>query len=101
LIQPPVAINGANVLSVADLSETSSTGLTRHIVKGRDVTDFASLAIAQYEGDPGFYLLYCDENWNTITDTYHDTMVAAIAQATFEFGPIVFADLDVEEASEQ
>ena len=95
-MKPPRAIDGATVLRFADLSTTSRTGKTRHIVHGREATNFAALAIAQYQSDPGFYLFYCDGDWNTITDTYHDTIDAAIAQAQFEFGSVAFSDAEPE-----
>jgi hypothetical protein len=89
---PPRLLDNARVLRFADISTSPPTGRTRHVVQGRDVTDFAALAIAQYDSDPGFYLFYCDEAWNPITDTYHETMDAAIEQAEFEFGSVAFLD---------
>jgi hypothetical protein len=41
-------------------------------------------------GDPGIYLLYCDHDWNAVTDTYHDDRDHAIAQAEYEVGPLRF-----------
>jgi hypothetical protein len=93
---PPTAIDGAKVVRFADLSTTSPTGKTRHVVEGKEATDFAGLAIAQYRSGPGFYLFYCDDEWNAITDTYHDTIDAAIEQAEFEFGSIAFSGPDSE-----
>jgi hypothetical protein len=90
----PLTIDGAKVLSIADLSDSRRTSNTRHVVNGVERADFAALAIAQYDANPGFYLFYCDEDWNTITDTYHDTIEGAVAQARFEFEPVVFTDLN-------
>ena len=96
MMEPPRVLDGAKVLSVADLSHAVATGRTRHTVAGKAVNNFASLALAQYEDDPGIYLLYCDDNWNVVTDTYHDSTDAAIAQAEFEFGPLRFVNIDAD-----
>ncbi|MDX2037827.1 MAG: hypothetical protein SFX72_14340 [Isosphaeraceae bacterium] len=62
------------------------TGRTRHVVGGELAPTPAELRIARYEGDPGCCLLYCDETGAEITDTYHDSVAAAIDQAEWEFG---------------
>jgi hypothetical protein len=62
------------------------TGRTRHVVGGELAPTPAELRIAQHGGDPGYYLLYCDEAGAEITDTRHDSVAAAIAQAEWEFG---------------
>ena len=61
------------------------TGHTRHHVKGELATHFSELRIAKYEDVPGYYLFYCDEQGNELTDTYHDTLEEAIEQARLEF----------------
>jgi hypothetical protein len=63
------------------------------MVAGREVHDFAALALAKYDADPGVYLLYCDKDWNVVTDTYHDDIESAIAQAEFEFELLQFTDV--------
>lgn len=92
--RPPFFIGPAKVLKFADLSASSTTGATRHVVGGGEVTEFAALAIAQYPSDSGFYLFYCDERWEVVTDTYHESIRAAIEQAEFEFDPVAFVDLE-------
>ena len=42
------------------------------------------------------YLFYCDVAWNSVTDTYHDSMESAVEQAEFEFGPLKFIDVSEE-----
>lgn len=88
--KPPERIDGAKVLQVATLEDSTATGRTRHVVAGRDVTTFATLVLAQYDHDSGINLFYCDENWNPVTDTYHDDLEHAVAQAEFEFDPVAF-----------
>jgi hypothetical protein len=87
----PADIDGATVLQVADLSGTVATGRTRHVVDGADAGPFAGLAIAQYDGESGVYLFYCDPEWRAITDTFHETIEDAVKQAEFEYGAVSFA----------
>ncbi len=93
MMAPPSTINGATVLCVSDVSRAASTGRTRHVVGSQEASDFAALAIVKYDVDPGVYLFYCDEDWNAITDTYHENIEDAIKQAAFEFGPLEFIDV--------
>jgi hypothetical protein len=39
----------------------------------------------RYEGQDGFFLLYCDESGEEMTDTWHRTLDDALDQAEFEF----------------
>jgi hypothetical protein len=45
----------------------------------------AGLAICQYQNDNAYYLFYCDECWNNLTDTWHQSLDDAKAQAQFEY----------------
>lgn len=92
----PEHIDGARVLLATDLSTSISTGETRHVVGDDERNDFAALAVAQYEEEDGVYLLYCDDDWDAITDTHHDSVEQAITQAESEFGPLRFRDLRAE-----
>jgi hypothetical protein len=89
----PSTLDGAAVICVADLTESAPTGRTRHSVAGLEVGGFASLAIAKYPQDSGFYLFYCDAEWAVITDTYHDSVTKAVDQAEFEFSGVQFTEL--------
>jgi hypothetical protein len=62
-----------------------ATGRTVHRYRGEMLPKPASLAVARIGDDPGFYLLYFDESRKRMTDTYHETLDGAFAQATFEF----------------
>jgi hypothetical protein len=42
------------------------------------------LAICQYQDGDGVYLFGCDQDWTSITDTWHATFDDAMAQAEFE-----------------
>lgn len=70
------------------------TGKTRHtqghllpegIVRGAELPTPCELLIAQLPPDDGYYLLYLDSTGTEITDTYHDTLEEAFAQAKWEF----------------
>ncbi len=61
------------------------TGNTRHYIAGRLMSPPASLSIEQFPGEPGYYLLYFDSEGSELTDTYHESLDNAMAQAEFEF----------------
>ena len=43
------------------------------------------LAICRYDGEDGYYLVFCDALWEAVTDTWHETLEAAMRQAEFEY----------------
>jgi hypothetical protein len=67
------------------------TGNTRHYFGAPDDPNRvaapvpAMLRIVQYDGEWGFYLFYCGDDGVEFTDTLHETVDAAKAQAEFEF----------------
>ena len=61
------------------------TGNCEHYVAGELFGPAAGLAICRYEGQAGFYLFGCDENWGTVSDTWHETLEEAKGQAEFEY----------------
>jgi hypothetical protein len=88
---PPETLDGAGVLQFASLARSQPSGKTRHGAGGVEASLFAAVAIARYEDDPSnVYLFYCDRSWNVVTDTSHEDVAAAIAQANFEFGLLRF-----------
>jgi hypothetical protein len=62
------------------------TGNTVHRMGSDILAPPRGLQIAQYSGDEGYYLLYLDDQGEEQTDTYHDSVLAAMRQAEFEFG---------------
>ena len=62
------------------------TGKTHHFQGEKRLPAPTFLQVVQYPEDPGFYLLYFDEDWQELTDTYHESLKDALEQATFEFG---------------
>jgi hypothetical protein len=82
----PSYVGGARVVAHTPIDHRYKlTGRTRHIVDGRQAVPVAALAICQYEGDEDFYLFGCDEEWNIVTDTCHQTLASAKHQADFEY----------------
>lgn len=62
------------------------TGKTQHFHGDKPLPAPTELRIVQFSSDPGCYLFYCDESGIEMTDTYHDSVQEAMAQAEFEFG---------------
>lgn len=63
-----------------------STKRTTHLVLGEILSTPASLQVAKYPGDRGYYLLYFDAEGQELTDTYHENLRAALSQAEWEYG---------------
>ena len=82
----PEIIGGAKTLLYIELDQRHiKTGNTRHIVNGKTAEGISGLAICQYDNEEGIYLFGCDEGWNTITDTWHNSVEEAKKQAEFEY----------------
>ena len=80
-------VMSARVLYRIELTRTHRpTGATRHYSDSALLPPPKALTIEQYEGNPGFYLMYRNEANKEQTDTYHETLDDAFAQAEFEFG---------------
>ena len=88
MIEPPASLAGATVQRWTDLAGSHPTGRTRHQVQGKLASNYAALAIAEYPGEEGVYLFYCDETWTVMTDTFHGDSTAAEEQARWEFGAV-------------
>ncbi len=59
------------------------TGNCRQIVGGVVQGPVRALAICQVGSS--YYLYGCDEEWNVVTDTWHETLEDAMDQAEFEY----------------
>jgi hypothetical protein len=82
----PNEIDGANMICYLILESSHiKTHKTSHWVGGQLIKEVYSLAICNYTNDNGFYLYRCNQNWETLADTYHDTIEGAKNQAEFEF----------------
>ncbi|MEV4761230.1 hypothetical protein AB0J89_01190 [Micromonospora chokoriensis] len=91
---PPALLDGARVTMFANLVPGQlPTGATRHSV-GNFAEVVAHLAIARYdEAAAEFYLFYCTNDWEVVTDTWHPTEMDAVAQAEAEFGDVTFMSM--------
>lgn len=82
----PSRIGEATVVCYTPIDDRHRhTGNCRHIVAGALQGPAAGLAICQSDETGGFFLFYCDEDWNVVTDTWHETIEMAKHQAEFEY----------------
>jgi hypothetical protein len=82
----PPRVGGARVVCFSPIDERHRpTGNTRQLVHGELLGPAAGIAIAQYDGEPAFYLFGCDDAWQARSDTWHQTLDEAKAQAEFEY----------------
>jgi hypothetical protein len=67
------------------------------MIRGKLMGPMAGLAVCKYDNAQGFYLFGCDQNWQSVTDTWHQTLEDAMYQAEFEYEGVaktwVFAEL--------
>jgi len=73
-----------------DITLHKPTGKTKHFHGVKELPIPYELRIIRYDGNSdgnsNFYLFYCDIHGNELTDTYHETLDSAVAQAEWEFG---------------
>jgi hypothetical protein len=82
----PESVGGAKVICFTPIdSRHRHTGNCRQIVDGVLKGAAAGLAICQYEGEDSYFLFGCDAEWNSVTDTWHQTLEDAKEQAEFEY----------------
>lgn len=94
----PSEIDGARVGLYTPIDERHRhTGNCRQIVAGELMGAAAGLAICRYDGDTSFYLFGCDREWNVLTDTWHETLEDAKAQAEFEYAGVSATWLNPED----
>jgi len=77
----PTVIDGASVLCWAETAGIARTDECTFRAEGQAQSEFAGLAIAQYEPGPDCYLFLCDENWETQNDSNHADLDQARAFA--------------------
>ena len=83
----PSEFDGAKVIATAIVEEGARpTGGTTH--SGPDGVIPPASALAIVIGEAGVYLLYCDEQWQVLADTWHSSVRNAKAQAEFEYDGI-------------
>jgi hypothetical protein len=89
-MQPPSShVGGAQVLRWSAIDERHRpSGGCRHIVAGVPQGPAIGLAICRYDGESSFYLFGCDVEWAVVTDSWHETLEDAMAQAEFEYAGV-------------
>lgn len=84
----PSKIGGATVLLYAIVDDgVVPTGNCKQLVGGVLQGAASGLAICQYD-DTAYYLFGCDEHWKCVTDTWHETLADAQAQAEYQYADI-------------
>lgn len=82
----PEDIGGFEVICYTILDERQEpTGRVAHSVRGTRMSPPAALAICKDDRGGAFYLFYCDEDWEPMSDTWHQTLEEAKEQAEIEF----------------
>lgn len=82
----PSRIGEASVFAWAVVDEgVWPTGNTVHRFNGPVLGPLRCLAICRYGEDADYYLFYCNEDWEPYTDTWHQTLDDAKAEAEFEY----------------
>jgi hypothetical protein len=61
------------------------TGNTKQIIAGKLLGPARGLVICQYDGEESFHLFGCDENWVSLSDTWHKSLEDAKGHAEFEY----------------
>jgi len=93
----PRTIGGAKVIAYTYIDgRHRHTGKTKQIVDGVLLSPESALVICQYEGETSFYLFGCDAQWNSLSDTWHETLEAAKAQAEFEYEGVATTWVQIE-----
>ena len=83
---PSRSLGGRKVICFARLAKgIRKTEKTTHNLTGGDPADFKGLVIVEERAGAAYYLFYCNEQWEVLTDTWHRTLDDAKSQAEFEF----------------
>jgi len=89
----PNIIGEAKVICYALVVNLLATGNTTHVVGNRLKEDFYGLAICKYQNEAGYYLFYCNEQWEAVTDTIHESIEDAKDQGEFEYFGVTWVTL--------
>lgn len=82
----PALVGGAPVIAYTPLDQRHTPmNTTKPITQKADRSHPLGLAICRYTDQPGYYLFACDQDWNTLADTWHETLDDALDQAEFEY----------------
>ena len=89
----PQTLDKARVLKYAQVTAAvDPTGKTRHLRGGARLGPASALAVAKYEDGEGYYLFYLDDEGRVMTDTWHESVDRALAQADVEYVGLTWSD---------
>jgi hypothetical protein len=82
----PGIVGRARVICYSPIDERHRfTGGCKQVVAGQLMGAMTGLAICQYDGEDAFYLFGCDADWQSVTDTWHQSLDDAKQQAEYEY----------------
>lgn len=83
----PTIVGSLRVIVYSVIDERHEpTGWCVHKVGGAPLGPVHALAICRAAPpDEGFYLFYCDDDYNPLTDTWHHSLDDALDQAELEY----------------
>lgn len=91
---PPRAIGGGRVLRYATVTQdVRPTGATRHTLPSGVRGHASALAIVEDADTRGFFLFGLDATGSVETDTWHESVEAALGQAASEYVGISWVDV--------
>jgi hypothetical protein len=91
----PRLIGGGRVVKYAEVTpDVRPTNATQHILPTGIAGPAAALAIVDDKADTGgFFLFGLDAEGRVETDTWHESVEAALDQAAFEYVGLAWADV--------
>jgi len=85
----PPTIGGGRVVCYTPIDHRHRfTGNCKQIVAGQLMEPMAGLAICHQASEDAFYLFGCDAEWQSVTDTWHQSIEDAKHQAEFEYAGV-------------
>jgi len=82
----PEVVGGYKIVCYTSIdSRHRFTAKTRQIVRGKLMGSMSGLAICRPGKAEEFYLFGCDQDWNVVTDTWHQSLSEAKEQAEYEY----------------
>lgn len=91
-MEPPTSINGFTVIEYGYFSrETLPLGYVPAQDGSVPLRPVRNLAICTAKGVDGYYLLFCDSDWNHVTQEFNETLAYTKRAPLKEFGQDVVA----------
>jgi hypothetical protein len=82
----PKFIGAAEVITYMTIDPGQHrTNKPRQLVGGKPLGSAAGFVIGRYTGEAGYYLFYCDADWNPFNNSWHETVEDAKRTVEFEY----------------